>query len=50
MNHHVNYILNNPVKHGYVKHPEEWPYTGVGRASQSEPRQGLKPPKPATSP
>ena len=25
--HHVNYINNNPVKHGWVKHPRDWLYS-----------------------
>jgi len=24
---HFDYIHWNPVKHGYVKHPEDWPYS-----------------------
>ena len=27
----VNYIHMNPVKHGYVKSPEEWPYSSYHR-------------------
>ncbi|ANN96418.1 TPA: transposase [Legionella pneumophila] len=27
--HHVNYIHYNPVKHGYVVHPIDWPYSSV---------------------
>jgi putative transposase len=22
------YVVNNPVRHGYVRHPEDWPYQG----------------------
>ncbi len=29
--HHVNYCHFNPVKHGYVKHPSEWPYSTFHR-------------------
>ena len=28
---HVDYIHGNPVKHGYVDTPKEWPYSSVGR-------------------
>ena len=27
LNRHVDYIHWNPVKHGYVKEPEDWPYS-----------------------
>lgn len=27
--HHVNYIHYNPVRHGYVAHPIDWPYSSV---------------------
>ena len=26
---HVNYIHHNPVKHGYVKRPFDWPYSTI---------------------
>jgi len=26
---HVNYIHYNPVKHGYVKHPIDWPFSSI---------------------
>ncbi len=26
---HINYIHNNPVKHGYVLSPKEWPYSSL---------------------
>jgi len=26
---HVNYIHYNPVKHGYVKSPVDWPYSSI---------------------
>ncbi|MBA1446445.1 MAG: transposase [Chromatiales bacterium] len=29
---HMDYIHYNPVKHGYVTHPSEWPYSSFGRA------------------
>lgn len=29
--HHVNYIHNNPVKHGYVKNPIDWRYSSIHR-------------------
>lgn len=28
---HVNYIHYNPVKHGYVKHAADWPYSSIHR-------------------
>ena len=28
---HLNYIYYNPVKHGYVKTPAEWPYSSLHR-------------------
>jgi putative transposase len=28
---HVNYIHYNPVKHGYVRHPTDWPYSSIHR-------------------
>jgi len=28
---HVNYIHFNPVKHGYVKRPVDWPYSSLHR-------------------
>ena len=27
MNRHIDYIHFNPVKHGFVKSPVDWPYT-----------------------
>lgn len=24
---YINYVINNPVKHGYVDDPEDWPYS-----------------------
>jgi putative transposase len=29
---HVDYVHFNPVKHGYVTRPEEWPYSSFHRA------------------
>lgn len=26
---HVNYIHNNPVKHGYVANPMDWEYSSI---------------------
>ncbi|HEY6530615.1 MAG TPA: transposase [Cellvibrionaceae bacterium] len=26
---HINYIHNNPVKHGYVSSPKDWPYSSL---------------------
>ncbi|MEO0352915.1 MAG: transposase, partial [Cyanobacteria bacterium P01_A01_bin.15] len=28
---HVSYIHFNPVKHGFVDHPRDWPYSSVHR-------------------
>jgi putative transposase len=28
---HMDYIHYNPVKHGYVKKPSEWPYSSFKR-------------------
>ena len=28
---HINYIHYNPVKHGYVKAPSDWPYSSIHR-------------------
>ena len=36
---HVHYIHYNPVKHGYTKHPMDWPYSSVHRYC----RRGLIP-------
>ena len=38
--HHVNYIHYNPVKHGLVNRPVDWPYSSIHRAI----RQGMIPP------
>jgi len=27
LHYHINYIIMNPVKHGYVDDPEDWPYS-----------------------
>jgi len=37
---HVDYIHYNPVKHGYVPRPSEWPHSSIHRYIQS----GLLPP------
>ena len=29
MEHHINYIHNNPVKHGYVLKASDWPYSSI---------------------
>ncbi|QDQ39894.1 transposase [Legionella geestiana] len=29
--HHVHYIHFNPVKHGYVQNPHDWPYSSIHR-------------------
>jgi len=28
---HINYIIMNPVKHGYVDDPEDWPYSSFAK-------------------
>lgn len=28
---HIRYCWNNPVKHGFVERPEDWPYSSVHR-------------------
>jgi putative transposase len=28
---HLNYIHNNPVKHGYVQNATDWPYSSIHR-------------------
>lgn len=28
---HLNYIFNNPVKHGYVESPNDWPYSSFNQ-------------------
>lgn len=38
--HHVDYIHYNPVKHGLVSRPVDWPYSSIHRAI----RQGMIPP------
>ena len=34
LNRHVDYIHFNPVKHGYVSAPKDWPYSSFRRAVQ----------------
>lgn len=29
---HIDYIHFNPVKHGYVTHPHDWPYSTIHRS------------------
>jgi putative transposase len=29
---HVNYIHNNPVKHGYVQRAEDWPFSSIHKS------------------
>lgn len=33
---HVNYIVNNPVKHGYVDDPEDWPYSSFAQYATND--------------
>ena len=33
MNTHLNYIHYNPVKHGYVDKPFNWPYSSIHKYS-----------------
>jgi len=28
---HINYIIKNPVKHGFVDDPEDWPYSSFAQ-------------------
>ena len=37
---HVRYCWINPVKHGLVAHPEEWPYSSYHRDSGAKVLQG----------
>jgi putative transposase len=37
---HMDYVHYNPVKHGYVPSPGDWPYSSFGRAVE----RGLYPP------
>ena len=34
-NKYVDYIHYNPVKHGYVSSPIEWPYSSFGKAVEN---------------
>ncbi len=36
---HVQYIHYNPVKHGYVQQPEDWPYSSIHRRRPQYPHQ-----------
>ncbi|MFN0113531.1 MAG: hypothetical protein ACKVPY_02520 [Paracoccaceae bacterium] len=27
----VRYVVSNPVKHGFVERPEDWPYSSIRR-------------------
>ena len=36
----VRYCWNNPVKHGFVQRPEDWPYSSVHRDRQLEQFEG----------
>ena len=43
---HLGYMYWNPVKHGYVETPEDWPYTSLHRdtvplASLAAPYEGF---------
>ncbi|MDD4995051.1 MAG: transposase [Patescibacteria group bacterium] len=31
LQYHINYIINNPVKHGFVDDPEDWPYSSFAQ-------------------
>ncbi len=33
---HMQYCWNNPVKHGFVTRPEDWPYSSVHREMRPE--------------
>jgi putative transposase len=30
---HINYIHNNPLKHGYCDDPRDWPYSSIHKTS-----------------
>jgi len=32
---HINYIYHNPVKHGYVDDPEDWPYSSFAEQAKN---------------
>ncbi|MBI9018729.1 MAG: hypothetical protein JEZ07_15855 [Phycisphaerae bacterium] len=32
---HVDYIHFNPVRHGYVKGPDDWPYSTIAKYGDS---------------
>jgi putative transposase len=34
--HHVDYIHFNPVNHGYVKSPKDWPWPSFGKIVKKE--------------
>ncbi|WP_281648295.1 transposase [Parendozoicomonas sp. Alg238-R29] len=36
LHNHIDYIHNNPVKHGYVETPSEWSYSSWGRYYRDE--------------
>ncbi|MCB1390260.1 MAG: transposase [Rhodobacteraceae bacterium] len=41
---HVGYCWMNPVKHGLVEHPKDWPYSSWHREHAGEGRPRLSPP------
>lgn len=38
---HIDYIHANPVKHGYVEQPEDWPYSSLHRYRQLTREDGV---------
>lgn len=38
---HVEYCWHNPVKHGLVKAPEDWPYSSFRRVGETHTSDGL---------
>ncbi|MEL6991839.1 MAG: transposase [Pseudomonadota bacterium] len=39
---HVDYCWWNPVKHGLVQSPEDWPYSSFRRVGETHAREGLE--------
>ena len=38
---HIQYIHNNPVKHGYCQKPSDWAHSSVGWVERSDTQQNL---------
>ena len=43
---HLNYIHNNPVKHGLVASPQDWPYSSIHRQNRQATLVGAELAKP----